>query len=90
MSKKTCHHCYEKFEEEDMIGCNVCNFSCVECHKKQKQQLQEQRSKCSLILNSLFPYFLVFTICFTIILFVYWYKKNWKWYYKKLFEKEKK
>lgn len=88
MSKKICHHCYRKFEEEDILGCDSCNFCCAECHKKQKQQLQEQQSKCSLILKSLFPYFLVFTICFTIIKLARLYKGSWKWYNKKLFEKE--
>ncbi|MCE8163207.1 MAG: hypothetical protein I3273_02790 [Candidatus Moeniiplasma glomeromycotorum] len=88
MSKKTCHHCYKKFEEEDMIKC-CCNFSCVECHKKQKQQQQEQQSKCSLVLNAGFPYFLVSIIALVIIILACLYKKSWKWYNKKLFEKEK-
>ena len=72
-----------------MVGCDICKLSCVECYKKQKQRLQEQKSKCSFVLESFFPYFLVLVIAVVIIILTNWFGKSWKWYHGKLFDKEK-
>jgi hypothetical protein len=82
--KKTCAKCYQKFEEEDVVG----SF-CVSCHKKitqeenkkdeernQKWKKEKELKEINYsFLRAIFPYFITTVIISTLLLIIYWYKK---------------